>query len=274
VRRPAVPFIIRAVQRIKVSSVPPSEDFLRSFAASLPASYRGNFEAGAIAAHARIARERESAPANIGAFFSNRVPGAAICVVADDRPGLLATISAALVLCNLDVIEAEAYTRRVAGQHDEAVDIFWVRREASADQGQPLSHDEILQLCQTLIGLIDGKLDRKRVDTSARSTVTPAAKETVVRFIEGEDGTFATLEVETFDRSGLLLSLSQALFSQRVQIVGSQVKTRGGRVFDRFHIVELDNKPISPARRLEIQVAILSAIDPVPDDAESLSAQA
>ena len=96
----------------------------------------------------------------------------------------------------------------------------------------------------------------------------------VVRFIEGEDGTFATLEVETFDRSGLLLSLSQALFSQRVQIVGSQVKTRGGRVFDRFHIVEFDNKPISPARRLEIQVAILSAIDPVPEDADTVSAQA
>ena len=193
--------------------------------------------------------------------------------MADDRPGLLATISAALVLCNLDVIEAEAYTRRVAGQHDEAVDIFWVRREALSDLPQSLSQEETLQLCQTLIGLIEGKLDRKRVDTSARSAVTPAAKETVVRFIEGEDGTFATLEVETFDRSGLLLALSQALFSQRVQIVGSQVKTRGSRVFDRFHIVEFDNKPISPARRLEIQVAILSAIDPVPDDAEAISAQ-
>ena len=256
-----------------MSSVPPSEDFLRSFAASLPASYRANFEAGAIATHARIARERESAPANIGSFFSPRVPGAAICVVADDRPGLLATISAALVLCNLDVIEAEAYTRRVPGQHDEAVDIFWVRREAASAQPNSLSQEETLQLCQTLIGLIEGKLDRKRVDTSTRA-VTPAAKETVVRFIEGEDGTFATLEVETFDRSGLLLALSQALFSQRVQIVGSQVKTRGGRVFDRFHIVELDNKPISPTRRLEIQVAILSAIDPVPDDADTLSAQA
>jgi [protein-PII] uridylyltransferase len=256
-----------------VTSAPPPSDFLRSFAASLPASYRANFDAGAIAAHARIARERESAPANIGAFVSNRGPGAAICVVADDRPGLLATISAALVLCNLDVIEAEAYTRRVTGQHDEAVDIFWVRREGAGDD-RPLSQDDILQLCQTLIGLIDGKLDRKRADPSARPAVTPAAKETVVRFIEGEDGTFATLEVETFDRSGLLLALSQALFSQRVQIVGSQVKTRGGRVFDRFHIVELDNKSISPARRLEIQVAILSAIDPVPDDAEAISAQA
>jgi [protein-PII] uridylyltransferase len=257
-----------------VSSVPPSEDFLRSFGASLPESYRSNFDDSAIAAHARVARERESAPANIGAFFSNRGPGAAICVVANDRPGLLATISAALVLCGLDVIEAEAYTRRVQGQPDEAVDIFWVRHEDPADHRLRLSHEEILQLCQTLIGLIEGKLDRRIVDPSARATATPAAKETVVRFIEGADGTFATLEVETFDRSGLLLALSQALFSQRVQIVGSQVKTRGGRVYDRFHIVELDNRPISPSRRLDIQVAILTAIDPVPEDAEAVSAQA
>ncbi len=257
-----------------MTSAPSSEAFLRTFTASLPASYRGNFDAQAIAAHARVARERESAPANIGAFFSSRVPGAAICVVADDRPGLLATISAALVLCGLDVIEAEAYTRRIPGQHDEAVDIFWVRHEDPTDHRLMLSSEEILQLCQTLIGLMDGKVERKRADSSGRIALTPAAKETVVRFIEGEDGTFATLEVETFDRSGLLLALSQALFSQRVQIVGSQVKTRGGRVYDRFHIVELDYKPISSARRLEIQVAILSAIDPVPDDTDSLSAQA
>jgi [protein-PII] uridylyltransferase len=256
-----------------VSSAPPSENFLRSFAASLPESYRANFDQAAIGAHARIARERESAPANIGAFFSNRVPGAAICVVADDRPGLLATISAALVLCGLDVIEAEAYTRRIPGQHDEAVDIFWVRHEDPSDQRLRLAHEEIVQLRQTLIGLIEGRLERKRADSASRGS-TPAAKETVVRFIEGEDGTFATLEVETFDRSGLLLALSQALFAQRVQIVGSQVKTRGGRVYDRFHIVELDNKPISPARRLEIQVAILSAIDPVPEDVDAVSAQA
>jgi [protein-PII] uridylyltransferase len=247
---------------------------LRSFAASLPESYRANFDASAIAAHARIARERESGPANIGAFFSNRVPGAAICVVADDRPGLLATISAALVLCGLDVIEAEAYTRRIAGKHDEAVDIFWVRQDDTSATPTRLAHEDIVQLCQTLIGLIEGRLERKKADSGSRASITPAARETVVRFIEGEDGTFATLEVETFDRSGLLLSLSQALFGQRVQIVGSQVKTRGGRVYDRFHIVEFDNKPISPTRRLEIQVAILSAIDPIPGDVEAASAQA
>jgi UTP:GlnB (protein PII) uridylyltransferase len=87
----------------------------------------------------------------------------------------------------------------------------------------------------------------------------------VVRFIESQDGVFSTLEVETGDRSGLLLALAQALFQQRVQIVGSQVKTTGTRVFDRFHIVEFDGSPISSARRLDIQVAVISAVDPVAD---------
>ena len=245
---------------------------LRAFAESLPESYRRNFDAAAIAVHARIARERESASANVGTFVSSRVPGAAICVVADDRPGLLATISAALVLCGLDVIEAEAYTRRVEGEHDEAVDVFWVRHEDPGRRALRVSPEEIAMLRQTLVGLIEGKLDRRKLDSSGRSAPTPSARETVVRFIEGEDGMFATLEVETGDRSGLLLALSQALFNQRVQIVSSQVKTVGGRVFDRFHIVEFDGSPIGPARRLEIQVAVLGAIDPVQEQRAPASA--
>ncbi|HYO97899.1 MAG TPA: hypothetical protein VER33_25510, partial [Polyangiaceae bacterium] len=110
-----------------------------------------------------------------------------------------------------------------------------------------------------------GKLERRRVGDTHRPPPTPSAWETVVRFIENADGNFSTLEVETGDRSGLLLALSQALFQQGVQIIGSQVKTVGGRVYDRFHIVELDNSAIGAPRRLEIQVAILSALDPVMD---------
>jgi [protein-PII] uridylyltransferase len=241
----------------------PTEESVRAFASSLPESYRNNFDLGAISEHAHVALGRESAPANIGKFTSNRVPGDAICVIADDRPGLLATISAALVMCGLDVIEAEAYTRRVEGVHDEAVDVFWVRHESLDRRGQRVNREEVDQLRQTLIGLLDGKLERRRLGDSQRPQVTPASSETIVRFIENADGNFSTLEVETGDRSGLLLALSQALFHQRVQIIGSQVKTTGKRVYDRFHIVEIDSTPIGPSRRLEIQVAVLSAIDPV-----------
>ena len=89
----------------------------------------------------------------------------------------------------------------------------------------------------------------------------PQSSQTVVRFLEGQDGSLATLEVETDDRSGLLLAISRALFDQRVQIVSSEVRTQGQRVLDRFSLVELDDSPIASARRLEIQVAILSAIE-------------
>jgi len=161
------------------------------------------------------------------------------------------------------VIEAEAYTRRVGG-HDEAVDVFWVRHDLPEKRKQRVGRDEVEQLRQTLLGLLEGKLEPRLLGDSPR-VPTPASSETIVRFIENAEGNFSTLEVETGDRSGLLLALSQALYKQRVQIVGSQVKTMGGRVFDRFHIVELNNSPINPARRLEIQVAVLTAVDPVID---------
>lgn len=241
----------------------PTADSLSSFAATLPESYRKNFEATAIAEHARIARSRGDQNVAVGAFPSKR-QGTALCVVADDRPGLLATISAALVLQRLDVIEAEAYTRRETGRRDEALDVFWVRHDPEERRGDPVSSEEVASLRTTLVELLEGRVDRERLSepTTLRSQ-TPASAETVVRFLEGEDGTFTTLEVETGDRSGLLLALAQALFQQRVQIVASQVKTDGFRVFDRFSIVELDGKPIGSARRLEIQVAVLTAIDPI-----------
>jgi [protein-PII] uridylyltransferase len=238
------------------TNAPPPE-----FASSLPESYRKNFDGRAMAAHFAIAEARGDELVSVGSFPSSR-PGTALCVVAEDRPGLLATISASLVLARLDVIEAEAYTRRRPDFIDEAVDIFWVRHDPPDLRKESIGPEHVAQLKSTLIGLLAGKLDRSRIG-EPRPTPTPSAVETVVRFIEGSDGSFATLEVETGDRSGLLLALSQALFNQRVQIVASQVKTTGTRVFDRFSIVEFDGSPIGAARRLEIQVAVLSAIDPI-----------
>jgi [protein-PII] uridylyltransferase len=239
------------------SDAPPPE-----FASSLPASYRKNFDGRAMAAHHAIVEARGSELVSIGAFPSSR-PGTALCVVAEDRPGLLATISASLVLARLDVIEAEAYTRRRPGAANEALDIFWVRHDPPELRHEPIGPEYVEQLRSTLAGLLEGKLDRARIGEAPRSAPTPSSVETVVRFIEGSDGSFATLEVETGDRSGLLLALAQALFNQRVQIVASQVKTTGTRVFDRFSIVEFDGSPINATRRLEIQVAVLSAVDPI-----------
>jgi [protein-PII] uridylyltransferase len=184
-------------------------------------------------------------------------------MIADDRPGLLATISAAIVMCGLDVVYAEAHTRRLPNGRAEAVDVFFLRNASPEQRKARVTQKEIATLQDTLIGLLEGRID-ERGATPVR-IARPSSNDggTVVRFIESRDGVLGTLEVETGDRSGLLLALSRALFEQHVQIIESEVKTVNDRVYDRFTVVELDGSPISAERRLQIQVAVMSAIEPV-----------
>ncbi|HEY6561207.1 MAG TPA: hypothetical protein VI072_28235 [Polyangiaceae bacterium] len=233
----------------------------RDFATSLPNTYRAAFDVTAIAAHARLAAERGDASVKIGSFASSRAPGTPVCVIADDRPGLLAMISAAIVICGLDVVYAEAHTRRTPSGQSEAVDVFFLRHAPPEKRNQRVAQKAIEELQETLIALLDGRLDARGATPPESTPARPSNFGTVVRFLESHDGMLGTLEVETGDRSGLLLALSQALFEQRVQIIESEVKTVDDRVYDRFTVVEIDGKPISPERRLELQVAVLSAIE-------------
>jgi len=251
--------------RTPVPASTPPPDFVRAFLETMPASYRRAFDIAAVTAHARLAEERGQELVNVGSFSSNRAPGTAVCVIARDRPGLLAAISAAIVMCGLDVICGEAYTRRGSDGKAEAVDVFWLRHAESAERKLRVQKPEISALKSTLLDLLEGRVDpRTALEHPPPSMPESSALGTVVRFLEGHDGELATLEVETSDRSGLLHALSRALFERGVQIVQSEVKTIGNRVFDRFSVVELDGSSISPPRRLELQVAVMSAIDPTP----------
>lgn len=237
----------------------PSADYVREFAASMSRAYRDHHGEAAIREHAGVSLRRGDATANVELLEHTHGAPGVLCVAADDRAGLLATISAALVLANLDVVDAAAHTRKTSGGRKEAVDLFWVRYSDPAKRSQRVVAGDVEEVRRVLHDLLEGKIDR---EVASRRAVKPVSKasETTVRFVESPDGDLATLEVETDDRSGLLLALSQALYEQKVQIVESAVKTEGARVLDRFKIVELDGKPIQPERRLQIQVAVLSAI--------------
>jgi [protein-PII] uridylyltransferase len=234
-------------------------DALDQFVASMPVRYVQTFGIVEIQQHARIVRERGQQLAHVGQFASMRHHGAALCVVAQDRPGLLATISSALTLSDLSVIEAEIFTRRVSPSLNEAVDLFWIIRKA------PLQHVEITP----------GDVSRVRhylADLLSHSTSVPPERtsafmnrasetSTRVRFIDDAQGCFTTLEVDANDRSGLLLAICRTLFAANVQIVGSHIKAESGRARGRFELVELDERPIAAGRRHDMQLAILSAID-------------
>jgi [protein-PII] uridylyltransferase len=254
-----------------VSAKNPSADYVREFAASMGRAYRKKTVEEIVAEHAGAALRREDRAANVELVQSLRPALSSLCVVADDRPGLLATISAAFVLSGVDVVDAEAHTRRTSGGRAEAVDVFWVRQADPERRDDAISPEQVAEVERVLTGLLSGTLH------APESTATDSAgevSETVVRFLENAEGDLATFEVETDDRSGLLLALSRALFDARVQIMESEVRTVEGRVFDRFNICELDGSAITPARRLEIQVAVLSAIQPIAPAANVRAARA
>lgn len=233
----------------------------KAFAESLPQSYRSGFDWAAISEHANLSQRRRPGHPAVGAFYASRLPGQALCIVADDRPGLLATISAALVAERLDVMAAEAYTRRLPDGAREAVDVFWVKQLAPASEDRPLAQELLTHLEATLDKLLSEHFEPRtaRIPTQ-RPVAANAIVETTVRFIEDRNGTLSTLEVEATDRTGLLLVLTRALYEQEVQIVSSSIRTEGGRVRDRFEITELDESPIRPERRLLVQVAVLTAV--------------
>ncbi len=222
---------------------------------SMPAAYVRRASPDMQLAHSRIAALRDGSLVSVGAFPSDRPEAVALCVVAEDRPGLLATISAALYAQGFNVIDAEAYTRARSDGVKEAVDLFWVRRVSANAQHLGVLPGELLALKAALIELLDG---RTAPVAPPRSVGTGG--ETRVCFSESEDGSFSTLEVQSSDRPGLLLALTQALFNANVQIVGCQVKTIGEKVSDRFELAERNGRPIRPDRQLEIQVGILSVI--------------
>jgi UTP:GlnB (protein PII) uridylyltransferase len=234
------------------------------FLASMPERYREAFDDVDAREHAAIVARRGGAPAHLEIW--RRIPdgGAILCVVGDDRPGLLSFISAALLVQHMDVVAAKVFTRRAGPPSTtraaEAVDFFWIRRDAAL--AMPVLRADIMAIGDVLTALVAGEVTVESIARQARaSRPVPRGAFTHATFEDGAGAGLTELTVQTFDRPGLLLSITHALFRAQVQIVDSEATTREGRVIDRFTIAELDGSPVSRQKRGLVQMEVLAAID-------------
>src|SRR5262245_4398063 len=129
-----------------------SPEFTAAFVDSLPPDYAKKFDTDFIAAHASVAAAREDALVSAGLFGR---AGNGLCIVAEDRPGLLALISATLFLNHLDVSAAEVYTRDAPGRGREAVDLFTVRK-TDVPAGSQLVQADAARVRDTLTRFMRG----------------------------------------------------------------------------------------------------------------------
>jgi [protein-PII] uridylyltransferase len=236
-------------------------DFVARFMASMPVRYRVLFDPRTVRRHATVAYRRIGRPVGAEVWRTLADGTSELCVVADDRPGLLLLIAAVLAAHHLDVMSALLFSRASDEGRDEAVDLFWVRRFTRGDTA-PLGADETAAIADRIAALVSGATS---LDEIAPDPASPAASgapigEVTVRFEENDDEGTAALTVDATDAPALLYRTARTLYGEGVQIVRSLVRTVDGKVHNRFDLLERDGGPLSAERRDAIRIAVAATL--------------
>jgi [protein-PII] uridylyltransferase len=220
---------------------------LERFLASMPERYLLANPPEAIAAHAGVAMDRGRALVHAALVPSRHPEAAELCVVAEDRPGLLARIAAAITAGRLEVLAAQVYSRTALGQGSEAVDLFWVRDRTegpeAVERAMPRLARDLADVCG---GAIDAaELLRQRTGSASPWRERPSPAVLTEVFVDDRASPRHTVvEVFAKDRPGLLYTVAATLHDLRLSIALSKINTEGTRVADVFYVNELDGSKV------------------------------
>jgi [protein-PII] uridylyltransferase len=239
-------------------------DAFDALLAALPERYLLANRPESIVQHGQVVQDRGQREAFVARVRSRYAETAELCVVADDRPGLLAGIAATLTASRLEVLTAEVYSHPV-GAEREALDLFWVRDRDGGTEGVeralPRLARDLEDVCSGRVAPSD--LLRTRTGSSSpwRERPSPSVP-TEILFDNRASSRHTIVEVYAKDRSGLLYTLAQALQDLGLSITLSKINTEGARVADVFYVTELDGrKVVAGSRYQEIRLALTRAID-------------
>jgi [protein-PII] uridylyltransferase len=239
--------------------------FLAEYLASMPERYVLSNAPLAIVAHAELARAHGAAPPgqiSVSLVPSRHPEAAEICVIAADRPGLLAAITAAIAASRLEVHAAQIHSRVILQGAVQAVDIFWVRDRGEGVGGVARA---IPKLVRDITDVIAGRVSAaelvRRRGASRRDRSTPQVGTQVV-VDDRASGRHTVIEVTTRDRPGLLFAIADALYGLGLSIAVAKINTEGTRVADVFYVSEADgSKVASGPRTTLVHDRILAAIE-------------
>ncbi|HTQ45106.1 MAG TPA: [protein-PII] uridylyltransferase [Polyangiaceae bacterium] len=255
---------LERVRDLAVRAWPEGEKELTAFLASMPERYLLANAPESIATHARVAAARGERSATVQRVPSRHPEAAELCVVAADRPGLLASIAAAITANRLEVLAAQVYSREAA-RGAEAVDLFWVRdREggtAGVEQAMSRLARDLEEVCAGRVRPEELLASRVGGTSPWRERPSPAVL-TEVQVDGRASPRHTVVEVFAKDRPGLLYTVAHGLHELGLSIALSKINTEGTRVADVFYVNELDGSRVLPgARYAAIHDALVRAVD-------------
>jgi len=228
---------------------------MNQFIATMPAVYEHLYGAEEASQHAAIVARRGTKLVHAELWQSAKGP--LLCVVAEDRPGLLALVTDALLAQGLAIQSARAFCREVGKERVEAVDFLELRAPGSPE-GAPvqLDLDELHAFEKSLSELIAEDMHK-----SSPSIPSAQPKPTRVYFERQSpsDGCYL-LVVDAPDSDGLLHAVSSALHTVGMRILACEIRTVEGRARDRFEVEPSRPRTLKDAELCDIQLAVLDTL--------------
>jgi UTP:GlnB (protein PII) uridylyltransferase len=229
---------------------------MNQFAATMPDAYGRLYRPSEVAEHAAIVSRRGAQ--RVHAELWQSAKGPLLCVVAEDRPGLLALVTDALLAQGMGIQSARAFCRVVAKDKDEAVDFLELRALGTDDVAAPLDGDGLRAFAESLNDLIADDMARRTAASAPRAE----SKQATRAYFERQslaDGCYL-LVVDAPDSDGLLHAVSSALHAEGMRIIACEIRTVEGRARDRFEVEPSSLRTLNDSELCDIQLAVLDAL--------------
>ena len=235
-------------------------EFLIHYLEAVPERYLYANEIPHVVRHSRFARQSQMQQVNV-TVMTTAEPYVELAFIADDKPGLLAMITATLAAARFKVISAQVYSWKDSFGRTRALDLFWVRGssvEAVTSAIPRLERDFGRLMSQELTP--DALVTNGNRTAHWSERPTPGVQSEVV--IDNRCATRDTvIEVTTRDQLGLLFWLSHALQSLGLQISLAKINTEGTQVADVFYVTDETGSKVTEPERIEaIKSRILSTV--------------
>ena len=238
------------LQRLKV------DDQLAVWLDALEDGYWLNHDAEALTWHAReviSAREGRAIP-HVAARIRDVQAVTEVLVYAGDRPGLFASLAAAISASGADILNARVHTTKDGA----AFDVFSVQ---TADR-RPFGQDD-----PDALDALIARLHRAALEDFAQPTPKPPSRRAAAFAIEpwvriDNDLTPQATVVEASgrDRPGLLAGLAHVFAESKISIASAHIETLGERASDVFYVQEEEGGQVSSARRVAALRAKLETV--------------
>jgi len=184
-----------------------------------------------------------------------------LTICAKDRPGLFSKMAGVFTLSGLDILDARINTWK----NNIALDIFTLKPPVD----QIFEEEKWAAAKANLESALSGKLDlavalKEKMSGSMQMKPHMMGKPHRIEVDNDSSSFFTIVEVFSYDYHGLLYSITNALFSCRLDIRVAKIATKADQVVDVFYVVDFEGQKVDSEEQVASIKAAISEVLPKP----------